>query len=170
MIWKLIAKFCAKPAVANWLIARAMKTPYSHIEKDEGTYMERYWLFNPYFKGAGLRRWGDWLPSFRIHWIRLPDRDRHMHDHPWECRTIILKGGYTEKRMAQPFARYGVIDMQHIRTPGNTATLNLGEFHAIESITVGGVWTLFITWKYQGTWGFLVDGKKVPYKKYLGLD
>jgi hypothetical protein len=31
------------------------------------------------------------------------------------------------------------------------------------------VWTLFITWRYQGTWGFDVDGSKVPWREYLGI-
>lgn len=30
-------------------------------------------------------------------------------------------------------------------------------------------YTLFITWRYQGTWGYLVDGVKIYWKTYLGL-
>jgi hypothetical protein len=33
----------------------------------------------------------------------------------------------------------------------------------------GGATTLFITGKYRGTWGFLVDGVKVPWREYLGI-
>jgi hypothetical protein len=33
----------------------------------------------------------------------------------------------------------------------------------------GGAWTIFITGKYRGTWGFLVDGAKVQWRKYLGM-
>ncbi len=168
-IWNLIASFCARPAVADWLIQRALKTPYFHIQKDGDVYMERYWLFNPYDKvQKNARR--RWLPSVRIHWIRLADVDRHTHDHPWDCRTIILKGGYVEKRIITPFARYGPISTNYARLPGDTATLKLGEYHSIDAVSPGGAWTLFITWKYQGTWGFLVDGKKVPYREYLNIE
>lgn len=171
MIWKLIAKFCARPAVARWLIKTALKTPYTHILKGDDVYMERYWLFNPYFKHEGSRRhWASWLPSARIHWIRMPDTDRALHDHPWDCRTIILKGAYTERRQRSQRDMSNWSDTYlATRGAGDTATLSINDYHSIETISPEGVWTLFITWKYQGTWGFLVDGKKVPYKKYLGL-
>jgi hypothetical protein len=169
-MWNLIAKLAAKPAVAGWLIRRALKTPYRHIAKGGDVYMERFWLFNPYpfEKVEGLRHWAEWLPSMRIHWIRRPDQDRHMHSHPWDCRTIILRGAYTEKRLvAYSLPEYVEMTTQITRGPGDTATLDIKDYHSIETISVGGVWTLFITWKYQGTWGFLVNGKKVPYKEYL---
>ena len=166
MIWKLIAKFVSQPAVTRWLIRRALKTPYSPIIKNGETYMERYWLFNPYDLTSGKdSRW----PSIRLHQILLPDRDRHLHDHPWQCRTIILDGWYTEKRLVyQPGVLRGAAAL-FTRRAGDTATLDINDYHSIDTISKGGVWTMFITWQYQGTWGFLVDGKKVPYRKYLGL-
>ncbi|EJL90447.1 hypothetical protein PMI15_00260, partial [Polaromonas sp. CF318] len=105
------------------------------------------------------RRWS-WLPSIRIHRIMREDQDRDFHDHPWNARTIVLRGGYTEALPGQPYLR--------TRLPGMTGRLLFGEYHRITSVSVGGVWTLFFTWKYQGTWGFLVDGKKVPWREYLG--
>jgi hypothetical protein len=44
------------------------------------------------------------------------------------------------------------------------------QYLRISYIAEGGAWTLFFTWRYQGTWGFLVDGAKVPWRKYLGLE
>lgn len=52
------------------------------------------------------------------------------------------------------------------RRPGDTVRLSFGEYHRIDSVSNGGVFTLFISGPYQGTWGFLVDGIKVPWKKY----
>jgi hypothetical protein len=88
------------------------------------------------------------------------DRDRHFHDHPWAARNIVVKNYYIEQRGNDLLWR----------ERGNTATLKFGEYHRIVQVASGGVWTLFITWKYRGTWGFLVDGKKVPWRQYLGLD
>lgn len=187
MIWKLIAKFCAQPRVAAWLILRAMKTPYTHIVKDGEIYMERYWLFNPYppAHDGRKRRWGDWLPSVRLHFIHLPDADRHCHDHPWDARTIILHGGYDEARlepatfaqMLNTEAPCGVTQdgdflavNTYRRRRGDTAAIKFGEYHKITHIEEDGACTLFITWKYRGTWGFLVNGVKVPWRKYLGLE
>jgi hypothetical protein len=56
----------------------------------------------------------------------------------------------------------------HLRKAGDTARINFGEFHAIDRISEGGVWTIFITGKYRGTWGFLVNGVKIQWRKYTG--
>lgn len=173
MFWNLIAKFLARPAVADWLIRRAQRTPYTHITGPNGdVYMERYWLFNPYPTESSGQK--NWFPiSARIHWIRRQDEDRHLHDHPWNARTFILSGWYREKRLERPYKAtwdFTQKEVTHTRLAGNTAALGFGEYHRITEISEGGVWTLFVTGKYQGTWGFLVDGVKVQWRKYLGLE
>lgn len=197
LLWKPIAWLVSKPAVANWLIERAMKTPYSHIyansdgrntyDKTPVVYMERYWLFNPYKRSAqGQERSRfNWFPwNIRIHHICRHDIDPDMHDHPWNARTIILRGWYIEERLVEASIRqkldlqtrmidmgpdWGVVQLFN-RSAGDTARLNFGEYHRIRSVSEGGVWTVFITGKYQGTWGFLVNGAKVQWRKYLGID
>jgi hypothetical protein len=158
-MWNLIAKLLARPAVTDWLIERAKRTPYSHIEKDGDVYMERYWLFNPYPADSSGK--GKLMPSIRLHKIMRPDQDRHLHDHPWNARTFILRGWYWEERAGEFW------DIE--RNAGDTAALRFGEFHAITRVPEDGVWTLFITWRYRGTWGFLVNGRKVPWREYLGI-
>lgn len=170
MTWNLLAKLLAQPPITDWLIRRAKKTPYTPILKDGEVYMERYWLFNPYQLDPAQRKtWMAKLPSIRLHWIRLPDRDRHKHSHPWHARTLILRGWYKETRLVQAWTGDRMIEVPYLRRAGTTAPLRFDEYHAIDEIGGGGVWTMFITWKYQGTWGFLVDGKKVPWKTYLGI-
>lgn len=161
MIYRLLALLLARPRVAAWLIARSQRTPYSPIHGPDGSlYMDRWWLFNPYpAPGDYSRRgWRDWLPSIRVHHILRPDSDRHLHDHPWDARTFILKGWYTERRLGTGLiARYA----------GSTARIDHNEYHAIKTVSDGGAYTLFVTGKYRGTWGFLVDGRKVKYRDYL---
>ena len=162
MVYKLIAKIVSIPAVFNYLLKRAKKTPYTHIygETDGVLYMERYWLLNPY-PASDKPGVLSWLPiSIRIHKIVKEDDDRHLHDHPWNARTFILKGWYHEERL----------DGFNRREKGDTARLNFGEYHRITQVCEGGVYTIFVTGKYQGTWGFLVDGIKVKYYTYLGLE
>ena len=108
-----------------------------------------------------------WLPSVRIHHILRADTARDLHDHPWNARTIILKGDYVERR------RVGMYDMlmapitkEYLRLPGDTATINYGQYHSIDYVSKGGVYTMFFTWKYMGGWGFLVNGKKIPWRQY----
>lgn len=160
MMWQLLAWVLANPTVAQWLFKRAERTPYSHIMSADGKsrYMGRWWLFNPFHPDTGAPRWPR-LPSVRVHHICRPDQDRHLHDHPWNARTIILANYYVEQR---------IDGAQRVYIAGDTAAINYGEFHRITEVHPSGAWTLFITWRYQGTGGFLVDGNKVPWRKYLG--
>jgi hypothetical protein len=165
----------ALPPIANYLIKRAQRTPYFHLTG----YMNRWWLFNPYGSDVNVPdgerhktvKYG-WLPSVRIHHILREDDARDMHDHPWNARTIILKGWYEEERLVTGYSngygynsRFAKVN-RYFRKPGDTAKLLFGEYHNIKAVSKDGVWTLFFTWDYMGTWGFLVNGKKVPWREY----
>lgn len=176
-ILNLVARFVAHPSVADWLIRRAQRTPYSPIVKHGDLYMERFWLFNPYpdtgASGADRKPWRFPI-AIRIHRIVLPDQDRDFHDHPWNARTFILRGGYSEVRPCNDLPTHGGLPMAtgriFQRHAGDTAALRFGEYHRITEVSPGGAWTLFVTGKYRGTWGFLVDGAKVQWRRYLGIE
>ena len=187
LFWRLVAKLLACPAVAAWLIIRAQRTPYLHIMSADGQtmYMGRWWLFNPYSRDTHKPAlwWCPW--SFRIHHIMRPDEDRDLHDHPWNARTIILRGWYTEQRL-EPASTADWLSpcrptlwlqddevyklATKTRAAGDTARLNHGEYHRIDQVSPDGVTTLFITSKWRGDWGFLVNGVKVPWRTYTGTD
>lgn len=169
VLWYVVAKVVSIPFIAEYLIKRAQRTPYFHLEG----YMDRWWLFNGYGNNPNVpdekrheRRY-KWLPSIRIHHILREDFARDMHDHPWDARTIILKGDYDEERMIQYLGADQELVADFTRKAGDTATLNYGEYHNIVRVSEGGVWTIFITYDYKGTWGFLVDGVKVPHNQYI---
>jgi hypothetical protein len=183
-LWQILARILTcSPRLVTWIIMRAQRTPYTNIPSRDGrgTYMERWWVFNPYGKDAEGNelpaRWS-WLPSVRIHHICLPDGDRDLHDHPWNARTIVLRGFYVETQEHPHASNYSsgrllslvCPTVSHIRSTGYTGRLLFGQYHRIERVSEGGVWTLFFTWKYRGTWGFKVNGKKVPWRTYLGLE
>ena len=179
MIWNFIARQLARPSVVVWLINRAKRTPYTHITSPSGTvYMERYWLFNPYPpESSGKRPWWKFPISVRLHRILRQDDDRHLHDHPWNARTVILQGWYAERR---PYANEPMppdatmisydAGFELTRHVGYTGQLRFCQYHRITAVAPGGVWTLFITGRYRGTWGFHVDGVKVPWREYLGVN
>ena len=163
-IWRTLAKFLARPAVSEWLINRAIWTPYDHLVIRDGRvcrmphgypislggkwYMRRWWLL----------RLG--LLQIRIHNILSPDPGRDLHSHPWRFRTFILRGWYKEERAAFPrkFTRYA----------GDTAAMDRDEWHKITNISRGGVWTLFVTIGRPKGWGFCVNGKVVDHNEYTG--
>ena len=159
MIWNLIAWLVSRQPIADWLIKRSLRTPYTHIQSADGTetYMGRWWLLNPYASGTYEATW-PWFPwSIRIHHIKRPDMDRDLHDHPWSARTIILHGWYVEERL---FTERTLIR-------GQTSLIKHNHFHRIDRVSPGGVFTLFITGKKVNSWGFLVNGVKVPWREYV---
>ncbi|RMV72186.1 hypothetical protein ALP05_03992 [Pseudomonas caricapapayae] len=170
LFWRLLAKVLARPAIAAWLITRAQRTPYLHIRSADGqeVCMGRWWLFSPYDKETRVRRfiWSPW--SVRIHHIKRADADRDLHDRPWNARTIILRGNYTEQRLIEHSEPAALATEYITRRPGDTAQLSFGEYHRIDEVSEDGVYTLFISGPYQGTWGFLVNGAKVAWRDYTG--
>ncbi|WP_416146096.1 hypothetical protein [Pseudomonas aeruginosa] len=176
--WSYLARLLTKPRIADALIRFAKRTPYLHLRSPDGSvYMERYWVFNPYDRVTNVPRWAPLIPfSIRVHHIRREDLDRHLHDHPWNARTIILKGWYIEKRHSErDWELFELVDGWRggselkWRRAGDTTALKTGQYHSICEVSDGGVYTLFISWKWRETWGFLVDGVKVPWREYLGL-
>lgn len=169
ILWRMFAWVVSREPVADYLIERSKRTPYFDLPG----YMNRWWLFNAYDSDTSKpedKRHGrkiTWLPSVRIHHILRADTARDLHDHPWNARTIILKGRYVERRKVGMYSMLNEpITETFAREPGSTATINFGEYHSIDAVSDGGVYTMFFTWKYMGSWGFLVNGKKVPWRQY----
>lgn len=144
-------------AFGDWAIRRAMRTPYFHLFHDDGRpYMERFWLLR--IGKSRLNENGESYPWFgiRIHHIQSSD-ERVFHDHPWNFITLILRGGYTEKRP--------VGSDRH--TAGSIRFMRATQWHFLLLGPGADAWTCFITFRKRQSWGFLVDGKKVPWREYL---
>ena len=162
-----------KNAIINWVVRRAKRTPYYDLPG----YMLRYWLV-PYSReiihgdgklhGTGRVKWyrrpfSRLLQFFnisaRVHVILRSDTGRDFHDHPWNYCTIILRGGYWE--YTPNGARW--------RGPGSVLFRKASSWHRLGVPAGGNAVTIFITGKRIQRWGFLVNGKKVPYTEYEGL-
>lgn len=84
--------------LATGLIERALRTPYFHLYHADGSlYMARYWLRR---HAAGSSAW-----AARVHYLATPDEDRHLHDHPWDFVSIVLRGGVEGDPAARRRAR-----------------------------------------------------------------
>lgn len=165
ILWQLLAIIVSMPWVAGLIIRYAKRTPYYPIMtmKTGELYMDRWWVFNPYGKddeGNYLPSRFPKLPSIRVHHICLADDYDAEHDHPFDAQTIILRGHYYETRKD-----YGMFCEK--RKPGYTGSLRIGQFHRIDIVPPGGVYTLFFTWGYNDDWGYNVDGKKIHHRQYL---
>jgi hypothetical protein len=175
--------------VIDWLIQRAKRTPYYHLDG----YMNRWWLV-PYRQviartvpigtvplrplktevtdGTGpvsfWRRPLAWLLqrfdiAVRVHEILRSDEGRDPHDHPWPYVTIVLRGGYIE----DVFDAAGKLIDCKWHGPGSILYRPAGTWHMLWLPDGTTATTLFITGKKAQTWGFNVNGTKVPYRDYL---
>lgn len=60
--------------------------------------------------------------------------------------------------------------MAIFRTTLGTGRINAAHLpDELRAVCDGGAWTLFISWRWRGVWGFLVDGRKVPWREYLRI-
>lgn len=140
-----------------WCVLRAYAAfrPRDVIMLDGAPYMRRFYLRG---KPGGSG------PSVRLQHILMSDRDRELHDHPWEwARTTILRGGYTEQRRACYWPGDTDVEWGVTRTkdycPGDRMRLLSGrcyaDYHRIAKVRPGGAWTLFRTSERHGRgWGF----------------
>ncbi len=141
--------------------------------------MNRWWLV-PFASAGNATMPGDgtgpasWRRPFvklcqalgiaaRVHQILRSDQGRDPHDHPWSYLTIILRGGYHEER----YDELGDLVSRKWHGPGSILYRPANSWHRLLLPAGYSAWTLFITGPKQQTWGFAVDGKKVPYRDYF---
>ncbi len=173
-------------SLAFRLISTAVKTPYFHLKHSDGRhYMDRFWVV-PYDdanqgEGTGpvsfFKRPFAWLlqkldVAARVHHIISSDDDRAHHDHPWPYVTVVLGGGYWEKKPVYDSEGVYLGDSRIWYGPGSIMFRSAESWHRLEVPEGQTAWTLFITGKYVQKWGFLIDAAariKVSYNVFLGI-
>lgn len=114
--------------------------------------------------------------SIRVHyWLRSDDK-RHMHDHPWDFRTFVLRGAYYD------VSRYDTEEEIPTKLQGSYRTETFEEDHILvrEYVTVTafrkanhkhyveipkpGVITILFCSRPYNKWGFWIAGKKTLWR------
>lgn len=161
--------------IINWA---AKRRPLRSIAIDGDEYLRRYYVcgrFLPdYFNGKPLL---GFLPfTVYLHHFIRPDRDRELHNHPWDQSiSVILTGGYDEERLyghtfdGETVAGGEVLEEDY--GPGAINVIDANDFHRVSALKADvETWTLFITGRKTQTWGFrLNDGKFVHWRKFCGV-
>jgi hypothetical protein len=162
--------------LVNWIIKRALRTPYFHL-KDKATgdtYMERWWLRQPPGHGSHSSTYekGKSGVGVRVHHIMRSDEDRAFHDHPWWSISIILRGGYWEIVPINQ-RQHRRLDLDYRkrvwRGPGSIVFRSATDRHRLEIPEGGDAWSLFIMGPWQRDWGFHTRSGWVNWRKYLGI-
>lgn len=105
--------------------------------------------------GPMLERWRliqtPWFGIY-LHHIYREDMDRTPHDHPWEFRSIVLRGGYVEEHHTDIRQR-GLVGGHREYRAGQYHLFPLADAHRIVHVESGTV-TLVLTGRKQRIWGF----------------
>lgn len=130
------------------------------IGSEDSVYLDRmYVLVTPLF-------------SIMFHRIFRPDKQRDLHDHPWNFISFVLRGRYTESVPCEGCAQHFETDHYAIRTVRWINVKKAEDRHSIREVSRVPVWTLVFTGPKKRTWGFWVDGgtKWVKWTEYDKVD
>jgi len=118
--------------------------PIKEIRAQDGTLHFRRWrvLSTPWF-------------NLYVHAIYRSDEDMHMHDHPWDFISVILKGGYIEN----------VLHSTRAFKPGDINVHKAEDVHKLTLLT-SPTWTFVLTGRSRRVWGYLVGNDWVDSNTY----
>ena len=109
-----------------------------------------------------FRRWEliktRWF-SIWLHGIYEADKDLHLHNHPWDYKSVVLKGSYIEETN----------DGQNTLKPGTFTSRNGAQFHKIKKLLTKKVYTLFMVSPVRRDWGYIVNGRFIQHEDYRKL-
>lgn len=125
------------------------------LRADGKDYMERWVLTYPF----GM---------VRIHKIISSDVDYHLHDHPWDFVTIMLKGSYCEHTPINNKAKvYPCATSMEYHFAPSARFIRADEYHRL-TVNRGPIWTLVLTGRKKNKWGFLTRDGKLQWREVEG--
>lgn len=105
-----------------------------------------------------------------IHYIARSDQDKDPHNHPWFFMSMILWGGYIEKRYVSLSWKKDrqTISPELYRKRRTIFTIGLNEIYEFHKIKlVKPTWTLVVTGKrIVDNWGYLTKEGFVNHVEY----
>lgn len=111
-----------------------------HIDNPDVNYLERLRIIA--------------TPAFSIYLHRLgtPDSRPTLHDHPWSFLSIILRGGYRERRLNKHTM---TVEIKHRRFIN---IMRRDDAHSIEKLDETPTWSLLFVGRRRRTWGYWRPG------------
>lgn len=100
--------------------------------------------------------------SVKVHWIRKPDQDRHLHDHPWSFLSFVLSGHYDE---VTPAIFNGLATTRTRRIKWFNFK-SAPQSHRISKVARNTI-TLVFTGPKVREWGFITESGWVHWRKYV---
>lgn len=150
------------PAAIDALIEHAQRDPYDPLPG----YMHRWWLSRPVQHGGATEH------GARVHQILRSDTGRHLHDHPFDSTSIILRGCYYEETpvdQSQPCSLDSVQKVTKCHSAGDVVHRRAEDRHRLILPPGKDCWSLFLVGPKRREWGFHVPqapGEWVHWKEY----
>lgn len=147
------------------------RPPTEVIERNNSLYIDRWHLarkaivpkhVDPYAAVEAIGQIASELENLYLHRYHRADRDE-PHDHPWPNASLVLSGWYREDVYRD--GRY--VGWFH-RPPGMLVLRESGAVHAITEVAEGTI-SLFATLPKERAWGFLIDGRIMPWREHKAL-
>lgn len=130
----------------NWAFMQRFEVP---DYDGEGNYLTRLRLIHtPWF-------------GIYVHRFDGPDPRSTLHDHPWDFTSLVLRGGYVERRLDTK-----TLEVNETHTVRWVNRLKTHDAHAIMRLLRVPTWTLMLVGRRVRTWGYLepVDGADGAWK------
>lgn len=128
----------------NWAIFHKQ---FVLVRRDDNIiYLTRWWLVKT--------PWGGII----VHKMEGPDARPTLHDHPFSFVSIVLRGGYYERRLDPMTMR--IVENRHVR---RVNVMRRDDAHSIVHITRAPTWTLVFAGRHRRTWGFYTAYSNRPY-------
>jgi hypothetical protein len=141
----------------KWLEAHGRKRIVMDRVNNE-PYLERYYVF--------LKDRDTFPFNIFLHKFLKSDPD-DVHDHPWNYRTLIIKGGYWEWQPQFNRKGHKIGEIATWRGAGSFRSAKANSYHRIELDPNVECWTLFMPGRKLREWGFLSKGTWVQWQQYL---
>lgn len=100
--------------------------------------------------------------AVRLHHFHRADSDACPHDHPWWFLSLVLRGGYAEN-IRQPD---GAVKGQ-VNRPGRLLWRPRNFAHTVTRLLRQECWTLVVTGKDRGKWGFFGKWGWIPWREFV---
>lgn len=114
------------------------------------------------------------IGSIYLHHIVRSDRDRCLHDHPWNSLIVVLWGGYKEELPEGRVRRNpGSIRLMPAETKHRVVLWNqavIGDDGRLQVLGPIPAWTLCCVGKKVRSWGFWRKGSFIPWREFLAGD
>ena len=119
---------------ARWAFMQRFEIP---TFDDDGLYLTRWRIVQT-----------PWAALY-LHRMDAPDSRPTLHDHPWRFLSLVLRGGYVERRLNP-----GTMEVDESHTIRRVNRMRTSDAHAIIKLDRTPTWTLLLVGARLRTWGY----------------